>query len=120
MPMPILPPFLRYAPSYLSMCTNTDTTYAASRAERMRQAWSTIRERLGLRPNPPRSAPTLGSNGTHAPRAVGDSSAPQITDTRELMLAEMARAFNIGLGLNGMKDQVVTGPINIRKLPGGG
>ncbi|KAF6747903.1 hypothetical protein DFP72DRAFT_1074776 [Ephemerocybe angulata] len=102
------------------MCTNTDTTYAASRAERMRQAWSTLRERRGLRPNPPPSAPTLGSNGTHAPRAVGDSSAPQITDTRELMLAEMARAFNIGLGLNGMKDQVITGPINIRKLPGGG
>ncbi|RXW18421.1 hypothetical protein EST38_g7434 [Candolleomyces aberdarensis] len=73
--------------------------YATTRAERMRQAWSTIRERLGLRPNPPASQPSLGSNGN---TQTGDLTNAPVTDTRELMLAEMARAFNIGLGLNGL------------------
>ncbi|KAJ2918710.1 hypothetical protein MD484_g1711, partial [Candolleomyces efflorescens] len=73
--------------------------YATTRAERMRQAWGTIRERLGLRPNPPASQPSLGSNGA---TPAGDPSQAPVTDTRELMLAEMARAFNIGLGLNGL------------------
>ncbi|TFK69550.1 hypothetical protein BDN72DRAFT_897220 [Pluteus cervinus] len=64
---------------------------AASRAERLRQAWSSIRERLGLRPTP----------GPAPPNTTGQPPARDATtDTRELMLAEMARAFNLGLGLN--------------------
>ncbi|CAA7266042.1 unnamed protein product [Cyclocybe aegerita] len=92
---------------------------ANGRAERMRQAWSTIRERLGLRPSPPVPTPTNNNNasgtddtplmeintdGNATPadnlNANGLGQGP--TDTRELMLAEMARAFNIGLGLNGL------------------
>ncbi|KAF9468743.1 hypothetical protein BDZ94DRAFT_1294288 [Collybia nuda] len=69
-----------------------DTT-AAGRAERLRHAWGSIRERLGLRPapqsedNPPSNTATTTSSGS--------------TDPRELMLAQMARAFNLGFGLNG-------------------
>ncbi|EAU80868.2 hypothetical protein CC1G_03044 [Coprinopsis cinerea okayama7 len=86
--------------------TATADTYLAGRAERMRQAWSTIRERLGLRPNPPAHPPSStaslsGASTTTAGLMAANSSSNQVTDTRELMLAEMARAFNIGLGLNG-------------------
>jgi len=67
----------------------------------MRQAWSSIRERLGLRHSP-------SQLGTTSPPALTQDSPSDATpgsapaDTRELMLAEMARAFNIGLGLNGL------------------
>jgi hypothetical protein len=68
-----------------------------ARRERMRQAWGNLRERLGLRtqsnvPQAP-SAP--------APRA-GDGLGP---DAREMMLTEMARAFNLGLGLDNNGEQ---------------
>ncbi|PPQ69306.1 hypothetical protein CVT24_001672 [Panaeolus cyanescens] len=94
-------------------------------AERMRQAWSTIRERLGLgmRGAAPGAAPFLPGNGTanrneagvdggetRTVNGDGDDATSEsgvgatgggnnVQDTRELMLAEMARAFNIGLGL---------------------
>lgn len=45
----------------------------------------------------------------------GDGSNPVPADARELMLAEMARAFNIGLGLNGIGGPSSTdegGPVN--------
>lgn len=66
---------------------------AAGRAERMRQAWGTIRERLGLRSG--------NADATTDEHAGANEAAPRagVTDTRELMLAEMARAFNVGLGL---------------------
>lgn len=66
---------------------------AAGRAERMRQAWGTIRERLGLRSG--------NTDATTDERAGVNEATPRagVTDTRELMLAEMARAFNVGLGL---------------------
>lgn len=77
----------------------------------MRQAWGTIRERLGLRPSaPPPADPAMGNpdqgnpgGDTNSPSVLnGESLASATPDTRELMLAEMARAFNIGLGLNGL------------------
>lgn len=87
----------------------------------MRQAWGTIRERLGLRANPPSSTSTTTTTNP-SPTSVGTPLLPApslpssttslglntarerernqaLTDTREQMLAEMARAFNIGLGL---------------------
>ena len=83
---------------------------AAGRAERMRQAWGTIRERLGLRPSAPPpdhitdNLDQSNPGGDTNPPSVltGESLASATPDTRELMLAEMARAFNIGLGLNGL------------------
>lgn len=83
---------------------------AAGRAERMRQAWGTIRERLGLRPS---ASPIPGGASRNnlqqddhgnpsSTRHNGDPTAFGPADTREIMLAEMARAFNIGLGLNGL------------------
>lgn len=79
---------------------------AAGRAERMREAWVAIRQRLGLRSSGAPAAPE--ANNTTPSQSPNPESAPPVsglgslTDTRELMLAEMARAFNIGLGLNGL------------------
>ncbi|KAG6377213.1 hypothetical protein JVT61DRAFT_1267 [Boletus reticuloceps] len=75
-----------------------------SDAGRMRHVWSSLRDRLGL------------GNGTHNSSQSNDTTPSlnpgQITtsqpsdfvrprDPREIMLAEMARAFNLGLGLGG-------------------
>ena len=78
---------------------------AAGRAERMRHAWGTIRERLGLRASAP--PPEQGTRNidvppptTAATATVTEPAAPiSLPDTRELMLAEMTRAFNGGFGL---------------------
>ena len=80
----------------------------------MRHAWGTIRERLGLRPsnasdpmentNAGETADIGGMQGLAAEPTTSPS-----TDTRELMLAEMARAFNIGLGLNGLGASTAAG-----------
>ncbi|KAJ8080963.1 hypothetical protein PM082_017798 [Marasmius tenuissimus] len=113
-------------------------------AERVRQAWGSIRDRLGLRPNnssaqSPPSSPPFGSEvsieGAGAGAGAGrDESVPLLSDVdgrrsemenartrtssdptatrsqssprptmeaRDRMLAEMARAFQLGLGLNG-------------------
>ena len=78
---------------------------AAGRAERMRHAWGTIRERLGLRPSaPPLEQDTRNINvplpTTAATATATEPAAPiSLPDTRELMLAEMTRAFNGGFGL---------------------
>ncbi|KAF8874636.1 hypothetical protein CPB84DRAFT_1853542 [Gymnopilus junonius] len=103
--LPHLPP---YPPSPPRNAGLSDIT-AAGRAERMRQAWATIRERLGLRPSvatPENMDSSSQDNSANDPTASlqhGDvSTSGSTTDTRELMLAEMARAFNIGLGLNGL------------------
>ncbi|KAF8148200.1 hypothetical protein B0H34DRAFT_266272 [Crassisporium funariophilum] len=81
---------------------------AAGQAERMRQAWGTIRERLGLRPSmPPPPLEQDNPDNTNAPN-ISPGTEPtthapaSLPDTKELMLAEMARAFNVGLGLNGL------------------
>lgn len=84
---------------------------AAGRSERMRQAWGAIRERLGLRPSTSPTDDLLRPNHNQDTNTLDSS--PTLSqvdgvelgspiDTRELMLAEMARAFNIGLGLNGL------------------
>lgn len=57
-------------------------------AGRMRHVWSSLRDRLGLR------TPGLG-----APGADEGTGRPNPRDARELLLTEMARAFNLGLGL---------------------
>lgn len=57
-------------------------------AGRMRHVWSSLRDRLGLR------APGMG-----APGAEENAGRPSPRDARELLLSEMARAFNLGLGV---------------------
>lgn len=57
-------------------------------AGRMRHVWSSLRDRLGLR------TPGMG-----APGADEGTGRPSPRDARELLLTEMARAFNLGLGL---------------------
>jgi hypothetical protein len=56
----------------------------------MRQAWSSLRERLGLHRNNTSNAGAALATGTTGVR----------TDPREAMLSEMARAFNMGLGID--------------------
>ncbi|KAG7088717.1 hypothetical protein E1B28_012685 [Marasmius oreades] len=95
---------------------------ASGPADRMRQAWGNIRERLGLRSNS--SSVSLGSDLSADPSGdfIGgrDEDVPLLSDIdgrrsevenatqrpeprapRDRMLAEMARAFQLGLGLNG-------------------
>ena len=55
------------------------------RNDRMRNAWGSLRERLGLRNSPSATPPTSEASSV---------------DARERMITEMARAFNLGLGLN--------------------
>lgn len=57
-------------------------------AGRMRHVWSSLRDRLGLR------APGMG-----VPGADESAGRPSPRDARELLLSEMARAFNLGLGV---------------------
>lgn len=64
--------------------------------QRMRQAWGNIRERLGLRPSGSLATP----GDARDPFTPGPSEGVPV-DARERMLAEMARAFNLGLGLTG-------------------
>lgn len=69
------------------------------RTERMRQAWANIRERLGRRtpvPSPGPRLPDRNEERDEAPRTLPDASP---VDARERMFAEMARAFNTGLGM---------------------
>ncbi|KAH7915433.1 hypothetical protein BJ138DRAFT_1109648 [Hygrophoropsis aurantiaca] len=63
--------------------------------DRMRQVWSSLRDRLGLRgPGIP------GTRVEETDPAVRTRPDGTPMDAREIMLAEMARAFNLGLGLN--------------------
>ncbi|KAG2089036.1 uncharacterized protein F5147DRAFT_587382 [Suillus discolor] len=57
-------------------------------AGRMRHVWSSLRDRLGLR------TPGMGTPGVDE-----GTGRPSPRDARELLLTEMARAFNLGLGL---------------------
>jgi hypothetical protein len=68
-------------------------------AGRMRHVWSSLRDRLGLR------TPGMGAPGTD--ESVGR---PSPRDARELLLSEMARAFNLGLGVG--SPPVVPGAVN--------
>ena len=75
-----------------------------SDAGRMRHVWSSLRDRLGLGSG----AHNLNhSNDTTSASGLGQSAPSQLSDVvrprdpREIMLAEMARAFNLGLGLGG-------------------
>ncbi|KAG6888736.1 hypothetical protein C0995_006388 [Termitomyces sp. Mi166 len=63
----------------------------ATRAERLRQAWGGIRERLGLRPH------TTATTTT--PSMTPGVGADTPSDPREHLFGQMARAFNLGLGL---------------------
>lgn len=70
----------------------------------MRHVWSSLRDRLGLgngAHNSNHSNDTTSSlgQGQNAPSQPSDILRPR--DPREIMLAEMARAFNLGLGLGG-------------------
>ncbi|KAG6879822.1 hypothetical protein C0992_011105 [Termitomyces sp. T32_za158] len=62
--------------------------FDTTRAERLRQAWGGIRERLGLRPHPSTTPPSSFTPGTDA-----------ASDPREHLFGQMARAFNLGFGL---------------------
>ena len=68
----------------------------------MRHVWSSLRDRLGLgsahNSNHSSNDATSGP-GQSAPSQPSDVVRPR--DPREIMLAEMARAFNLGLGLGG-------------------
>ncbi|KAF7290564.1 RING finger protein [Mycena indigotica] len=58
-----------------------------------RRPWSALRERLG-----PTSLPALPTPAPPTPTPAAPNASPQ--DERARMLAEMARAFNVGLGLS--------------------
>ncbi|KIY74078.1 hypothetical protein CYLTODRAFT_416342 [Cylindrobasidium torrendii FP15055 ss-10] len=60
---------------------------STSRTERVRQAWSSIRDRLGMRSRLDEEGDRDGA------------------DARERMLSEMARAFSLGLGVGESPDQ---------------
>ncbi|KAF7972017.1 hypothetical protein HWV62_19223 [Athelia sp. TMB] len=74
--------------------------------ERMRNAWTGLRARLRRGPNAPEDSSIARPLSTHAHDGETPSSRirtrPDGTpmDAREIMLAEMARAFNLGLGLS--------------------
>ena len=86
----------------------------------MRHAWGTIRERLGLRPSAP--SPEQGTRNVDVPQpttattvTATEPAAPlSLPDTRDLMLAEMTRAFNggFGLGAHGMAGAPASRNIN--------
>ena len=65
--------------------------------DRVRHAWGSLRERLGLRGTSSNNNASSG-DGNGQPRLRPDGTP---MDAREVMLAEMARAFNLGLGLSG-------------------
>ena len=68
----------------------------------MRHVWSSLRDRLGLgsgthNSNHPHDTTSSSGPGQSVPSQIFDGGRPR--DPREIMLAEMARAFNLGLGL---------------------
>ncbi|KAK0488052.1 hypothetical protein EDD18DRAFT_1191931 [Armillaria luteobubalina] len=69
------------------------------RSERMRQAWTNIRERLGLRTPAPSPGPRLPDRNDERDETPQTSPDASPVDARERMFAEMARAFNTGLGM---------------------
>lgn len=80
----------------------TPTAGLASR-DRVRNAWAGLRDRLGLRPSSPTSAPTSPTAVSPSPEpepALSGSSPMAPVDPRTQLLADMARAFQMGMGLD--------------------
>ncbi|KAH8986083.1 hypothetical protein EDB86DRAFT_2299572 [Lactarius hatsudake] len=80
----------------------TPTAGLASR-DRVRNAWAGLRDRLGLRPSSPTSAPVSPpamspSPEPEPPLIPGSPTTP--VDPRTQLLADMARAFQMGMGLD--------------------
>lgn len=81
--------------------TNTMAHAPRDGRERIRNVWESVRDRLGFNPrNPVLSALNSAATGE---QNIGAATAGGETRMRpgELMLAEMARALNAGLGLSG-------------------
>lgn len=81
--------------------------------ERVRNVWSGLRERMRMRPNAEEDTIPTRFMPAHAGEAGGaqNRTRPDGTtmDAREVMLAEMARAFNLGLGLSEEADSNASG-----------
>jgi hypothetical protein len=82
----------------------TPTAGLASR-DRVRNAWAGLRDRLGLRPSSPTSSPSsplpaMSSSPEPEPAALSPSSPTTPVDPRTQLLADMARAFQMGMGLD--------------------
>ncbi|KAH9028693.1 hypothetical protein EDB85DRAFT_2255334 [Lactarius pseudohatsudake] len=80
----------------------TPTAGLASR-DRVRNAWAGLRDRLGLRPSSPTSTPVSPpamspSPEPEPPLSSGSPTTP--VDPRTQLLADMARAFQMGMGLD--------------------
>jgi hypothetical protein len=65
----------------------------------MRHVWSSLRDRLGLGSGA--HSNNSSNDATSGPGSSQPSDVVRPRDPREIMLAEMARAFNLGLGLGG-------------------
>ncbi|KAG8214705.1 hypothetical protein J3R82DRAFT_9790 [Butyriboletus roseoflavus] len=75
-----------------------------SDAGRMRHVWSNLRDRLGVGSGARNSNHSNDTTSTSGPGQSVPSQLSEVVrprDPREIMLAEMARAFNLGLGLGG-------------------
>ncbi|KAF8260984.1 hypothetical protein EI94DRAFT_1810948 [Lactarius quietus] len=83
----------------------TPTAGLASR-DRVRNAWAGFRDRLGLRPSSPTSAPSspppppVLSPSPEPEQAPTASRPTSPVDPRTQLLADMARAFQMGMGLD--------------------
>ncbi|THH19215.1 hypothetical protein EW146_g1908 [Bondarzewia mesenterica] len=73
--------------------TSPTPTAGLGGRERMRSAWDNIRDRIGLRNS---ASNTSGSSSTPGINPLGSTDR---ADPRSQLLAEMARAFNLGMGL---------------------
>ncbi|KAI9507239.1 hypothetical protein F5148DRAFT_981682 [Russula earlei] len=78
----------------------TPTAGLASR-DRMRNAWAGLRDRFGFRSSPPTTSPASPSTVSPPPEPEPAPSASPVTpvDPRTQLLADMARAFQMGMGL---------------------
>ncbi|KAH9978379.1 hypothetical protein BJV74DRAFT_138951 [Russula compacta] len=79
----------------------TPTAGLASR-DRMRNAWAGLRDRLGFRPSSPTNSPVSPSVGSSpSPESEPAPSPSPVTpiDPRTQLLADMTRAFQMGMGL---------------------
>lgn len=78
--------------------------------DRIRNVWDTFRERLGLSSrNATATGQSAGTTELSSTEGEGTGATPRMRPG-ELMLAEMARALNAGLGLAGRSDHQPTEP----------
>ena len=80
----------------------TPTAGLASR-DRVRNAWAGLRDRLGLRPSSPTSIPSSPPAIPPSPepeQVLNPSRPTSPVDPRTQLLADMARAFQMGMGLD--------------------